>query len=86
MLNLNGFFKLKMPVKSYLIFPKNNKTEDVIKSLSLMDYCDVFPSDDEKIIILITETDNEQTDEELWKELQSNSAIQQINLIAAYNP
>lgn len=85
MLNLSGFFNPEMPVKSYLIFPKANKTGNLVESLSRMNYCEVFPSEDEKIIILVTETESEQADEKIWNELQGNTDIQQISLIAAFN-
>jgi len=50
-----------MPVFSYLAYPKQGAKQDLLKDLSALDYCEATPADNQNILILITDTPDEES-------------------------
>lgn len=74
-----------MPVKSYLVFPKNGQTDFVIKKLNQFDNCEVLPADSRDVIVLVTDSDSEQEDEHVLEVLKNEASIQHISLISGFS-
>ncbi len=67
-----------MPVCSYLVYPVANKIPNLMQKLDQMKECDATLSEDEKMIILLTETENKKHEEKLQQDLKE---IKEINCL-----
>ncbi len=63
-----------MPIFSFLAYPEKNMKDQLVQDLSHMDYCEVKPSENQDVLILLTDTPDEETNKRLIdtnKELKS---------------
>jgi nitrate reductase NapAB chaperone NapD len=74
-----------MPVKSYLVFPKEGESVNVIEKLSRLKHCEVLPADNREVIVLVTDSDSEKEDERFLETLKSDATIEHVNLIAGFS-
>jgi nitrate reductase NapAB chaperone NapD len=74
-----------MPIKSYLIFPKDGHAVGVIKKLTQFTHCEVMPADNQEVIVLVTDCDSEKEDEQFLETLKGDSTIQHISLISGFS-
>lgn len=73
-----------MPIKSYLAHPYPDKKEDLIEALSQLDECEVIPSKNEEVLILITETDNKSEEDHLKEKLEAIPHIKLLTLVSGF--
>ncbi len=59
-----------MPVFSYLAYPKQGAKQELLKDLTALDHCEATPADNQNILILITDTPDEETEKALQKKLK----------------
>ena len=69
-----------MPVFSYLAYPKQGAKQDLLNDLSALDYCEVTPADNQNILILITDTPDEETEKVLQKKLKSLKTMESLGM------
>ena len=69
-----------MPVFSYLAYPKQGAKQDLLTDLSALDYCEVTPADNQNILILITDTPDEETEKVLQKKLKSLKTLESLGM------
>ncbi len=69
-----------MPVFSYLAYPVQGAKAKLAKELSAIDYCDVTPSENEDILILVTDTPNENEEKELQHTLNQLPSLQSLSM------
>lgn len=69
-----------MPIFSYLAIPKNGAKETLCKELSALAHCRIIPADNYEVIILITDTPDEITEEALQENLKNLQSLQSLNL------
>ncbi len=74
-----------MPIKSYLVHPAEGKKATLANELSNMQHCEVVPAENEEVLILITETDSKQEEEELKQNLEKISDIKLMALVSGFN-
>ncbi|MGX1930127.1 chaperone NapD [Flagellimonas sp. 2504JD4-2] len=74
-----------MPIKSYLVHPTEGKKEALANELANMQHCEVVPAENEDVLILITETDSKQEEEELKQNLEKISDIKLMALVSGFN-
>ncbi|MEX0313512.1 MAG: hypothetical protein AB3N18_05000 [Allomuricauda sp.] len=74
-----------MPIKSYLVHPAEGKKTALANELSNMQHCVVVPAENEEVLILITETDSKQEEEELKQNLEKISDIKLMALVSGFN-
>jgi nitrate reductase NapAB chaperone NapD len=60
-----------MPVFSYLAYPVSRSKEQLLKDLAALDFCEVTPAENEELLILVTDTPDEETEEKLQQKLKS---------------
>ena len=58
-----------MPVFSYLAYPEKGAKEQLLKDLSEVRYCEITPAQNEEILILLTDTPDEDSEIKLQKQL-----------------
>ena len=69
-----------MPVFSYLAYPKRGSKEQLIKDLAALDYCEATPADNEEILILVTDTPDEEQEKALQKKLKSLKSLESLGM------
>ena len=69
-----------MPVFSYLAYPVPGKKEALLNDLAALDYCQATPADNQEILILITDTPNEDREKELQKKLYNLNSLESLGM------
>jgi nitrate reductase NapAB chaperone NapD len=69
-----------MPVFSYLAYPKKGAKEQLIKDLAALNYCEATPADNAEVLILVTDTPDEDREKALQKNLKSLNSLESIGM------
>jgi len=69
-----------MPVFSYLAYPVEGEREKLINEFKTLDYCDVTPAENNDVLILVTDTPDEQTEKTLQKQLSKLPSLQSYSM------
>jgi nitrate reductase NapAB chaperone NapD len=69
-----------MPIFSYLAIPKKGARETLCADLASLAHCRILPADNHEVIVLITDTPNETTEEALQESLKNLQSLQSLNL------
>jgi nitrate reductase NapAB chaperone NapD len=69
-----------MPVFSYLAYPKQGAKQDLLNDLTALDYCEATPADNQNILILITDTPDEETEKALQKKLNELKTLESLGM------
>jgi hypothetical protein len=69
-----------MPVFSYLAYPKQGVKNELLNDLTALDYCEATPADNENILILITDTPDEETETALQKKLKELKTLESLGM------
>ncbi|MCI5221476.1 MAG: hypothetical protein D3924_02035 [Candidatus Electrothrix sp. AR4] len=69
-----------MPIFSYLALPKTNAMEELTADLSSMKYCEIIPSDNQEVVVLITDTPDENAEKELQYMLKRTQSLQSLSM------
>ena len=69
-----------MPVFSYLAYPKQGAKQDLLNDLSALAYCEATPADNQNILILITDTPDEETEKSLQKKLKQLKSLESLGM------
>lgn len=74
-----------MPIKSYLAHPVQDKMEVLQNKLSQIEACEVIPSKNQDLLIVVTETINEEEEQQLQNKLETIEEIQLLSLVSGFN-
>jgi len=74
-----------MPIKSYIAFPQANKKTQLIKVLESTTHCEVTPSINKDVLVLVTDTENDQQEEELQRVLDNIEELEHLNLVSGFS-
>jgi nitrate reductase NapAB chaperone NapD len=69
-----------MPVFSYLAYPKRGAKGQLLKDLAALDYCEATPADNEEILILVTDTPDEDREKALQKKLKILKSLESLGM------
>jgi nitrate reductase NapAB chaperone NapD len=69
-----------MPVFSYLAYPKQGAKEQLLKDLVALDYCEATPADNQEILILVTDTPDEDKEKALQKKLKALNSLESLGM------
>jgi len=69
-----------MPVFSYLAYPKQGAKQDLLNDLSALNYCEATPADNQNILILITDTPDEETEKSLQNKLKQLKSLESLGM------
>jgi nitrate reductase NapAB chaperone NapD len=69
-----------MPVFSYLAYPALGAKEQLLKDLKALDYCEAMPAENEDVLILVTDTPDEEKEKELQKKLEEMKSLQSLGM------
>lgn len=74
-----------MPIKSYIAFPQKGEKNKLIQMLTDTAYCEVVPSTNKDVLVLVTDTENDQQEDELQKVLENIEEIEHLNLVSGFS-
>lgn len=69
-----------MPIFSFLAYPEKNKKEELIKTLSQFPHCEVTPSENEDLIILLIDTPDEETNKDVINTIKDLEFLQSLSM------
>ena len=69
-----------MPVFSYLAYPEQGAKEQLLKDLAALDYCEVTPAENKEVLILVTDTPDEEKEKALQKKLNELKSLQFLGM------
>jgi nitrate reductase NapAB chaperone NapD len=81
--NTNIYSRIKeapMPVFSYLAYPVQGAKEQLRKDLAALDCCDVMPSDNAEVLVLVTDTPDEDIEKNLKRALGQIESLQSLGM------
>lgn len=70
-----------MAIKSYLAYPRTGKMPELIRQLSAIPGCEVNAAENRDVLILITETPNQEEDDKLEARLANLSSLATLTLV-----
>ncbi|WP_024768144.1 MULTISPECIES: hypothetical protein [Aquimarina] len=74
-----------MPIKSYLAHPKKGEKNELINALSSLEHCEVMPANNKDVLILITETENENEEAILKEKLDTIESLKLLAMVSGFN-
>ncbi len=74
-----------MPIFSYLAMPKSGAKEVLCADLAALPHCEVIPSDNQEVVVLVTDTPDETTEDKLQKSLNNLQSLQSLSLAFGYD-
>jgi nitrate reductase NapAB chaperone NapD len=69
-----------MPVCGYVVLPRPGALEDAARDLRRIEGCEVFPAENDDLLLLVTESDSVQDDQELRQRVNGVPGIQALLL------
>lgn len=69
-----------MPVFSYLAYPVSGSKEQLIKDLAALDFCEVTPAENKEVMILVTDTPDEETEKKLQEQLKALKSLESLGM------
>jgi nitrate reductase NapAB chaperone NapD len=69
-----------MPIFSYLVYPEENKKQELIDALTLEKFCDITVAENEEVVILITDTPDEETNKVLQEKIKQLDSLQSLSM------
>ena len=69
-----------MPVFSYLAYPIQGAKAQLINELAALEYCEVTPSENEEILILVTDTPDEEAEKALQEKLKAVKSLESLGM------
>lgn len=69
-----------MPIFSFLAYPQIHQKDQLTKALSAMQYCEVKPSENTDVLILLTDTPDEETHKTLMDTIKALDSLQSLSM------
>jgi len=73
-----------MPVKSYLARPHPGKLNELISELSALNGCEITPSTNEEIAVLVTDTLHEEEDILLVSKINALDSLKMLTMVSGF--
>ena len=69
-----------MPIFSYLAYPVQGAKEQLVTDLTALDFCEVTPAENEEVLILVTDTPDEETEKKLQENLEALESLESLGM------
>jgi len=73
-----------MPIKSYLAHPHDGKYSELLSELSNIAACDIIPSENKEIAIVVTDTNSDLEDKNMQIEINSIKSLKMLSLVSGF--
>lgn len=74
-----------MPVFGYLAIPLEGAKDELSAELRSLPYCEVVPSDNRDVLVLVTDTPDENVERDLQTKLKLISSLQSLSMTFGHN-
>jgi len=74
-----------MPIFSYLAIPRDGAKAELCAELTRLPHCRIIPADNHQVVVLITDTPDEATEEALQESLKNLQSLQSLDLTFGYD-
>ncbi|MDH3394390.1 MAG: hypothetical protein OEL66_10310 [Desulfobulbaceae bacterium] len=74
-----------MPILSYLALPQAGGMQQLCTDLQGLEYCEIIPSLNEEVVVLVTDTPDENAEKTLQKTLKGLSSLQSLSMTFGHN-
>ncbi len=69
-----------MPIISYLAYPQKGEKETLLQDLAALEHCEATPADNEEILLLVTDTPDDDTERKLQQKLKNLKSLQSLGM------
>jgi nitrate reductase NapAB chaperone NapD len=69
-----------MPVFSYIAYPEQGAKEQLLKDLTALQHCEVLPSENTEVLILVTDTPDETQEKALQNKIKNLKSLQSLGM------
>ena len=69
-----------MPIFSYLAYPIQGAKQQLANDLAALDFCEVTPAENEAVLILVTDTPDEETEKILQEKLKALKSLESLGM------
>lgn len=69
-----------MPVFSYLAYPIRGAKKKLFNDLQALDHCEVMQAENEEVLILVTDTPDNEKEKALHKKLKKLNSLQSLSM------
>ncbi len=74
-----------MPIKSYLVHPQVGRKVELLDALSAFEECEVMPATNEDILVLVTDTIDEASEELLKEKIEKIESLKLLAMVSGFN-
>ncbi len=76
---------VKMPIKSYVLHCEDNQKEILVKELNKLSGCEVIPAQNHEVIVIVTDTETKELDQELYNKLLEIKDLKHLSLVSGFD-
>jgi nitrate reductase NapAB chaperone NapD len=69
-----------MPVFSYIAYPEPGTKEQLLKDLTALKHCEVMPSENTDVLVLVTDTPDEAQEKVLQEKFKKLKSLQSLGM------
>lgn len=74
-----------MAIKSYLAHPLTGQKEQLISELAALKNCEIIPAENKDVLVLVTETENDEEDDILKAKIETFTSLKFLALVSGFN-
>ncbi len=74
-----------MPILGYIASSRSGAKQELLQDLNALQYCEAYPADNADILILVTDTPDKNTEEQLQKRLKGIKSLESLSMTFGYN-
>lgn len=74
-----------MPIFGYLAIPEPGERDVLCAKLQALPFCEVIPAENRDVLVLVTDTPNEDLERQLQTSLKSLDSLQSLSMTFGHN-
>ena len=74
-----------MPILGYIASSRSGAKQELLHELNALQYCEAFPAENADILILVTDTPDKKSEEQLQIHLKGIQSLESLSMTFGYN-
>lgn len=74
-----------MPIKSYILHFEEGKKEILLNEIYKLENCEVILAQNHDVVILVTDSDSEELDNNLYNQLLEIKGLKHLSLVSGFD-
>ncbi len=74
-----------MPIKSYILIPKDNRLPELIEELSHIEQCEIEKAKNKDVLIAVTDTATEEEDKKTLNQIEACQELAHITMVSGFD-